>query len=47
MVGLGPKNGMTLFSRQVWFTATHYQLAEAVGEDLDHLLTRGGLLELG
>jgi hypothetical protein len=28
---------MALFSRLVWFAATHHQLAEAAGQDLDHL----------
>jgi hypothetical protein len=37
MAGLAPKNGMALFSRLVWFTATHHQLTEAAGQDFDHL----------
>ena len=40
MAGLDPKNGMALFSRLIWFTAAHHQLAEAAGQDLDHLFAR-------
>jgi hypothetical protein len=29
---------MTVFSRLVWFAATHHQLAEAAGQDFDPLL---------
>ena len=43
MAALVSKAGMALFSRLVWFTAAHYQLAKAAGQDLDYLLSWGRL----
>jgi len=47
MADVVPNNWMALFSGLVRFTAAHHHVAEAVGQDLDHLLARRGRLELG